>query len=63
MFNSIPIKVPARVFCRYSQDSSKIYVERKKNKKTIWKKNKMKGITLSDGNTYTATVITIVCRG
>jgi len=63
-FNSIPIKIPARLFFyRYRQNTSKIYVERQKN--TIYKKNKVRGITLPDVNTYSslATVITAVCRG
>lgn len=63
-FNSIPIKIPARLFCRYRQNTSKIYVERE-NKNTIYKKNKVRGITLPDDNIYSslAIVITAVCRG
>lgn len=28
-FNTIPIKIPTRLFCRYRQDSSKIYMKGK----------------------------------
>lgn len=30
-FNAIPIKVPARFFFKYSQNYSKIYIERQSN--------------------------------